>query len=94
MDIRFTEQIDGHTQDEWIFIFLDNVLYLDGYMRLNKPPGKRKYQVSSLYQRIKYDNRPQHLKESEVPLTESIKDKAHTLFCDQVKVLAWSEKSK
>lgn len=91
--IEIDIKLDELTYEQFIFRFFDNVLYLDGYYVNKRETTKhRKYNIIKQYSRL--SNRYDTLTESEVPLTDEIRQRALNEFFSTIKCLTWSERRK
>jgi hypothetical protein len=89
--IQIEKQIDELTFERWTFIWIDNHIYLDGYIVLHKESKRqKKYNVLKKYSRLM--SRDNTIMESDVPFTTEIKAEAYDQFVSKIKVRKWSER--
>jgi len=82
---------DELTLETWEFYFLDGILYLDKYLLCKRESkSKRKYETLKKYDRLR--ERDSTIEESQVPLTDEIKNEAFNQFVSKIKILRWSER--
>ena len=90
MEIERT--IDDLTIERWTFIILQNNIYLNSYVLLQKESkSKRNFNILMKYDRI--FNRNSTIKESEVPFTNELKQDVLNKYISTIKVLKWSDKN-
>lgn len=78
-------------QQEWRFILIDCVLYLDFYTMWTRKTANHKYTSSDgIYSRI--NDRECRLKESDVPYTDELKAEAIAKLTQMITVKKWSER--
>lgn len=89
--MEIVKQIDDLTIERFKFIDINNNLYLDIYSLEKRESTKhRKYTKIKKYDRLM--ERVSNMEESDVPLTDDIKDEAFRMFISKIKVLKWSER--
>jgi|DEB0MinimDraft_10_1074344.scaffolds.fasta_scaffold01477_15 hypothetical protein len=89
--MRFEIQLNELQKEIWDFTLIQNTLFLDFYsFEERESTRKRKYLSIKRYDRIM--NRQCTMKESEVMLTEEIKNKALTEYFKTIDCKKWSEK--
>jgi len=96
-NIKWENQIDELTKEEWVFCLDDNLnCYIEGYTLMNKESTRRrKYKIVKQYTRIG-DQRSmftkQILKEEEVPITLEIEEKVKKIIIDSIIFKKWKSK--
>ena len=89
--IQIEKQIDELTFERWTFTWIDNTIYLDGYVVIQKESKRHKnYKCLKKYSRLM--SRDNTILESDVPFTDELKTEALNQFVSKVKVRKWSER--
>lgn len=90
---RFINPINDLTREEWGFILMDTNLYLDSYSLAVKPSEKsRTFKTLTYYDRI--DKRRSNMLESDVVLTDEIKNKALETLMSSISIKKWSDRNR
>lgn len=91
--MEIQRQITELTSEKWRFTFLDNVIYLDSYFLLEKESKRHKnVKVIKKYERI--NERDNTMTESDVIVTDELKEEVLKQFMSTIKVIKWSERRK
>jgi hypothetical protein len=89
--MEIEKQIDELTIEKWRFSFIDRNIYLESYYILQKESKRHKnYRTLKKYERL--SKRDSNVEESEVPLTDELKQEALNQFVSKIKILKWSER--
>jgi hypothetical protein len=89
--MEIEKQIDELTIEKWRFRFIDRNIYLESYYILQKESKRHKnYRTLKKYERL--SKRDSNVEESEVPLTDELKQEALNQFVSKIKILKWSER--
>lgn len=88
MRIEVTKEVDKHTRQTWVFNLFDLNLVFVEYFLEEKPPRKRKWRITSKWDRYRRD-RFNDMKEPELQnhIKREVLDKVKGL----VKVITWNE---
>ena len=89
--MRFEIKINELKKEVWDFTLIRETLFLNGYSLQEKESKRhRKYQTTKRYDRLM--GRNSTIKESEVPFTDEIKQKALQTYFETIDCKRWSER--
>jgi hypothetical protein len=89
--MRILKQIDELTQEEYSFYFCDGtILVLDTY-RLSKKESKRKKNYTTIKWYNRLSLKDSTMTETEVPLTDEIKNEILQEFFKTISVTTWNK---
>lgn len=85
------EREDQLRREIWSFWYYDNrhAIVLDGYRQEERPSKRHKYQVESMYSRLR--SREAKIEEADVPLPEDVVKEAIDKFNSSLRVSKWDE---
>lgn len=94
--IIITKKLDPLTKEEWEFVLIDDVLYLNLYrVTLYENTRKRVGKILKVYSRLQHRidrYSPNLIKSEDVPLTEEIKKEVLEMYLKKLKVIRWEER--
>jgi hypothetical protein len=91
--IEIEKKIDELTIEKWIFRYINENLYLDNYVILQRESNRhKKFKTLKMYDRLM--TRHNSIEESEVPFNDELKAEVLNKYMSTIKVIKWSERNK